>query len=164
MNYCGNCGNKLDDSSIKFCPKSGTKVDSNNSNNATQSNNTTQKSGIGCGAVAAIVFSLLVIFYCIGRFALSNGLYSDLFSDSTYNSNSGEKCYITLAEFNQIQSGMSYDEVKKIVGCEGTVNSDTEIMGSKMTIYSWYGKDGISNANVNISDGKLVNKTQIGLR
>lgn len=73
------------------------------------------------------------------------------------------KCYITLEEFNKIENGMTYDQVKDIVGCEGTVNSDTEIMGSKMTIYSWYGKDGISNANVNIQDNKLINKTQIGL-
>lgn len=75
-----------------------------------------------------------------------------------------DKCYISLDEFNRIENGMSYDQVKEIVGCEGTVNSDTEIMGSKMTIYSWYGKDGISNANVNIQDGKLINKTQIGLK
>lgn len=74
-----------------------------------------------------------------------------------------EKCYITLEEFNKIQNGMSYDEVKEIVGCEGTVNSDTEVGSIKMTIYSWYGKDGISNANVNIENGKLINKTQIGL-
>lgn len=82
-------------------------------------------------------------------------------------SNVGEdkdKCYISLDEFNRIKNGMSYDQVKEIVGCEGTVNSDTEIMGSKMTIYSWYGKDGISNANINIQDGKLINKTQIGLK
>ena len=74
-----------------------------------------------------------------------------------------DKCYITLEEFNKIQNGMTYDQVKEIVGCEGTVNSDTEVMGSKMTIYSWYGKNGISNANVSIQDNKLVNKTQIGL-
>ena len=74
-----------------------------------------------------------------------------------------EKCYITLEEFNKIQNGMTYDQVKEIVGCEGTINSESEVMGSKMTIYSWYGKDGISNANVNIQDNKLINKTQIGL-
>ena len=75
-----------------------------------------------------------------------------------------EKCYITLEEFNKIQNGMTYDQVKEIVGCDGTVNSESEVMGSKMTIYSWYGKDGISNANVNIQDNKLINKTQIGLK
>lgn len=75
----------------------------------------------------------------------------------------GSKCYITLEEFNRIENGMTYEEVKEIVGCDGTVNSDTEVMGTKMTIYSWYGKDGISNANVNIQNNKLINKTQIGL-
>ena len=75
-----------------------------------------------------------------------------------------DKCYITLSEFNRIENGMSYEQVKEIVGCEGTVNSDTEIMETRMTIYSWYGIDGISNANITIQNDKLINKTQIGLK
>lgn len=78
--------------------------------------------------------------------------------------NDEDECYITLEEFNKIENGMTYDQVKNIVGCEGTVNSDTEVENFKMTVYSWYGKDRISNAIVDIENNKLVNKTQIGLQ
>ena len=86
-----------------------------------------------------------------------------IMEDSTKN-NVEDKCYITLEEFNQIQNGMTYTQVKEIVGCDGVVNSDTELMGSRMTIYSWYGKDDISNANVTIQNDKLISKAQIGLK
>lgn len=101
--------------------------------------------------ILGIALGLFIII--IGIAALSGG------SDEDNN-----KCYITLDEFNKIQSGMSYNQVKEIVGCEGTVVSESEYMGTKMTIYSWYGKDGISNANVNIQNDKLLNKTQVGLK
>lgn len=76
---------------------------------------------------------------------------------------SDDNKYITLDKFNQIQNGMSYEEVKEIVGSAGTVISDTQVEGYNMIIYSWYGKDGISNANFNFENDKLINKTQIGL-
>lgn len=98
-----------------------------------------------------------IIIIIIGIIAIVSGM-------GDTDSSKEDKCYITLAEFNEIKNGMTYEQVKDIVGCDGTVNSDTEVMGSKMTIYSWYGKDGISNANVNIQNGKLINKTQIGLK
>ena len=101
-----------------------------------------------------IILGIFIVFIGIGVIA-------SIGSDSEEKDE--DKCYITLEEFNKIENGMTYDQVKDIVGCEGTVNSDTEVMGSKTTIYSWYGKDGISNANVNIQDNKLINKTQIGL-
>ena len=102
-----------------------------------------------------IFLGIIIVFIGIGVIANIGGGTEDKDED---------KCYITLDEFNKIENGMTYDQVKEIVGCDGTVNSDTEVMGSKMTIYSWYGKDGISNANVNIQDNKLINKTQIGLK
>ena len=98
-----------------------------------------------------------IIIIIIGIIAIVSGM-------GDTDSSKEDKCYITLAEFNEIKNGMTYEQVKDIVGCDGTVNSDTEVMGSKMTIYSWYGKDGISNANVSIQNGKLINKTQIGLK
>jgi len=104
------------------------------------------------------------VFRTIGIIMIIIGIMALVSSLSDLGNADENECYITLAEFNEIQSGMTYDQVKEIVGCDGTVNSDTEVMGSKMTIYSWYGENGISNANVNIQNGKLINKTQIGLR
>ena len=75
---------------------------------------------------------------------------------------------ITLDEFNKIESGMTYEQVVEIVGCEGTVMSEVDIgMGDayKTTIYSWDGKGGFgANANVTIQGGKVVSKAQLGLK
>lgn len=87
----------------------------------------------------------------------------DYINSTSENTKDTDK-YITLEEFNKIQNGMSYEEVKNIIGSDGTVVSDTEIEGFRMIIYSWYGEDEISNANFNFQNNKLTNKTQIGLK
>ena len=71
--------------------------------------------------------------------------------------------YITLEEFNQIETGMTYEEVVEIVGSEGTVMSEVSVLDSTTTMYSWYAENGISNANVTITDNKVVGKAQLGL-
>lgn len=74
---------------------------------------------------------------------------------------------ITLEKFNQIQSGMTYQEVVDIIGEEGNILSESNIMNDeqyKTTMYYWYGQDGISNANVTIQGGKVISKAQIGLK
>lgn len=74
---------------------------------------------------------------------------------------------ITLEEFNQIQTGMTYDEIIKIVGGEGTVLSETNIGNSEQyhtIIYMWEGSGSLgANANVTIQGGKAVSKAQFGL-
>ena len=73
--------------------------------------------------------------------------------------------YITMEEYNLIETGMSYDEVKEIVGSAGEVTSQVELNGLKMTIITWYG-DGVagSNANVTFTNDKVTAKAQIGLQ
>lgn len=71
--------------------------------------------------------------------------------------------YITLEEFNLIESGMSYEEVVDVVGCEGTLMSTVDLMDINTSIYYWYGKNGISNANVTFQNDAVVSKAQIGL-
>lgn len=82
--------------------------------------------------------------------------------------NSDEKeeenaCYATLEKFNQIQNGMTYKEVTDIIGCEGTLSTESSYGNSSMAIYYWYAKNGISNMNVNIMNGKVTAKAQLGL-
>ncbi len=135
MKKCINCKAEMD-TKIKICPNCGKK----------QSNYYEKEISI------FLILLISVCFILIGISEIQN------------NGDSENKCYISMEEFNEIKTGMTYEEVKNIVGCDGTVYSETELIGSKMTIYSWYGKDGISNANVTIQDDKLINKTQIGLK
>lgn len=108
-----------------------------------------QKSSAG-----RIILGIIIAFLGIGVLANISG----------NNENQDNKCYITLEKFNKIENGMTYDQVKDIIGCDGTVNSETEVSNIKMTIYSWYGKDNISNANVTVQNGKIISKAQIGLK
>ncbi|WP_346877022.1 DUF3862 domain-containing protein [Clostridium sp. UBA5712] len=69
---------------------------------------------------------------------------------------------ITLDKYNQVKEGMTYDEVKGILG-EGQILSQTKIMDMEAIIYAWINKDG-SNANFTFSDGKLEMKAQFNLK
>lgn len=71
--------------------------------------------------------------------------------------------YATLDKFNQIETGMTYEEVVEIMGSEGTVMSETEVIDIKTTMYYWYAKNGIANMNIMIQNDKVVSKAQIGL-
>ncbi|MDD2413993.1 MAG: DUF3862 domain-containing protein [Eubacteriaceae bacterium] len=72
---------------------------------------------------------------------------------------------ITLDQFNQIQTGMTYDEVTAIVGSPGVVQSEVDIGDEtyKTTIYSWDGASYGSSANVTIQGGTVTSKSQYGL-
>ncbi len=68
---------------------------------------------------------------------------------------------ITLEKYNQATEGMTYDEVKAILG-EGQLTSQTKIMDMESVMYTWINKDG-SNANFTFSDDKLEIKAQFNL-
>jgi len=69
---------------------------------------------------------------------------------------------ITLDKYNQVTEGMTYDEVKAILG-EGQLTSQVKIMDTESIIYSWINKDG-SNANFTFSGDKLDMKAQFNLK
>lgn len=73
---------------------------------------------------------------------------------------------ISKTEFAQIQNGMTYDRVKKIIGSEGEMLSEVGQKGKQFytVTYEWKGKSGFgSNANFIFQDGKLQSKAQFGL-
>ncbi|WP_203363042.1 DUF3862 domain-containing protein [Bacillus sp. REN10] len=73
---------------------------------------------------------------------------------------------ISLKEFEQIQNGMTYEEVAEIIGGEGEKQSETGSPGTDLhtVIYSYNGEKGIgANANFTFQGGKLMNKAQFGL-
>lgn len=75
---------------------------------------------------------------------------------------------ISLKEFNQIENGMTYEEVCEIIGCEGELMSEADLnIGSQYAteIYTWKGEKGIgANANVTFQGGVVVSKAQVGLK
>ena len=75
---------------------------------------------------------------------------------------------ISLEEFNKIETGMTYEEVRDIVGGEGTLGSSVDVgFGEeyKTEIYQWTGEGSLgANANVTFQGGKVISKAQIGLK
>jgi hypothetical protein len=74
---------------------------------------------------------------------------------------------VSKAEFDQIQNGMSYDEVKAIIGSDGEVLSESGQAGDQFhtIMYKWDGEKGFgANANFMFQAGKLQNKSQAGLK
>lgn len=75
---------------------------------------------------------------------------------------------ITLAEFEAIKQGMTYQQVVQVVGTEGTLSSESgfdNFDGTKTMFktYSWNNAD-ISSASIGFTDGKVDNKFQVGLK
>jgi len=85
---------------------------------------------------------------------------------SDFTSVTGSEGTVTLAEFKKIQTGMTYAEVVKIIGGEGTEMSRVDISGVASTVmYGWDGAGSFgANMNATFQGGQLTTKAQFGLR
>jgi hypothetical protein len=70
---------------------------------------------------------------------------------------------VSLAEYEQIREGLTYEDVCAIIGDSGQELSRSEIAGYSSVMYSWKNENG-SNMNAMFQNGKLVTKAQFGLR
>jgi hypothetical protein len=72
---------------------------------------------------------------------------------------------MSFAEFDQIQPGMSHDEITAIVGGPGTLSVSTNLAGYQGEIWQYTGCGGIgANASIQFQDGAMITKAQFGLR
>lgn len=88
---------------------------------------------------------------------------TDASTDTTTPAAPAEDNSINADKFNQIQQGMSYEEVKAIIGEDGENTSENEIAGTKTVVYEWSSKTGWGNASVTFQNDQVVNKTQFGV-
>lgn len=70
---------------------------------------------------------------------------------------------VTLAEFNQVTNGMTYQQVSTIFRSPGTVQADTNIAGQHTQVYTWNGTTVRANAIVTFNNGMVIVKVQYGL-
>lgn len=75
-----------------------------------------------------------------------------------------EKTKVTLENYNKIQSDMTYEQVKEILG-DGQENASTEQKDLKIVIksFQWVNKDG-SNVQIMFENNKVDSKAQAGLK
>lgn len=70
---------------------------------------------------------------------------------------------ITMAQYNQIQPGMSYSEVVAILGRDGEEMSSSDVAGIRTILYGWSNRSG-ANMNAMFQQDAMVQKAQFGLR
>jgi hypothetical protein len=72
---------------------------------------------------------------------------------------------VSLAQFNRLEDGISYDEAVQVLGRPGVEQSRSAIGGLVTVMYTWQGA-GIPGANMNamFQGGRLISKAQFGLR
>ncbi len=71
---------------------------------------------------------------------------------------------ITLEEYNKVTTGMSYAQLKEIVGGDCTKELDQDVAGMHQAAYSCQGQDANSAAIFTFQNDSLVNKIQNGLK
>ena len=70
---------------------------------------------------------------------------------------------MTMDKFNKITTGMTYEEVTKIVGSEGKLSTESSYGGYSFKMYVWEASNGIASASVSFTNGKVSAKSQLGL-
>lgn len=79
------------------------------------------------------------------------------------NSETTSSADLTLAKYNQIQNGMSYEEAVKIIGSEGTQTSSSNFGQIKVASYKWEG-DKYAKIFATFRDNKLASKSQSNVK
>jgi hypothetical protein len=69
---------------------------------------------------------------------------------------------VSKAKYDSISEGMSYEQVKGIIGASGEELSRSDLAGIKTVMYQWMNPNG-SNMNAMFQNGKLIQKAQFGL-
>lgn len=95
-------------------------------------------------------------------FAFPNGiLKSKQIIGTTSKAPKGKE--VTMDKFNQIQTGMSYDDVKGIFGFDGCLSSETKLFNSDQKIFHWHNPKG-GFLQISFKDGAVDSKTQSNLK
>lgn len=71
----------------------------------------------------------------------------------------------TLAQFEQVRVGMTHDQVTRIMGSPGTLEGESGIADIHTVSYHWWGRGDVgANCSVMLQNGRVVSKSQCGLR
>lgn len=123
-------------------------------------------------AVAASIICFFALSLFTGRLLLKKQLPALLdYSTPPYNVAQPPPSSAALTDktmtrnaYEQIQTGMTYDEVVRIAGNPSYSNSDVKSMGIRYQNYTWTGTTPMANAVILFQNGKVVGKSQYGLQ
>ena len=108
--------------------------------------------------------------YFLALLLASALLFTACGSDDKANSGSASSAEvveptISFAQYGQVENGMTYDQVKEVLGAEGTLQTEAGEKGSEshLLIYTWRGTEKDAIAVVMFQGGIVTSQTQIGL-
>ncbi len=70
---------------------------------------------------------------------------------------------VTLAQFQRLQEGMTYEQAVEIMGSPGIYNGFTDLMGSVSESWIWRGRSPGSTASASFNRGRITLTMQMGL-
>ena len=171
-NFCPNCGSKAEEQptatpAVTKCHRCGVEYVGNFCPNGCNLQNPKPKKK---KSAVRIIIGIIILITGITVISISiptsSGDESSNHSVASQDQENEIKGKVTYENFEKIKTGMTYAEVVEIFGKEGELISEVDIgMDEYSTaIYSWYDDTGIANCNVTIQGGKVISKSQIGLR
>lgn len=115
--------------------------------------------------VVAAVITIFLIFSAVHAANEYNGGSAEI--DKAYHGLTGGDSYdapiYSLNQFNQIQTGMTFEQVTAAIGSGGTKTAESNIAGISTEAYSYQNADG-SNMQLMFQNGALIQKAQFGLQ
>jgi hypothetical protein len=129
--------------------------------------------GLGFGCVFGVLFAVILIVGGIiavcgfGLFRAGKDIDNAIAEESTKRSDTSSRkteeqrpvAKIDLDSFSQIKEGMTYEQVKEIIGVHGTENAKS---GPLQTI-SWEDKLRFRVITITFENGRVAAKAQLGL-
>lgn len=159
MIQCGECGKKISDAAAS-CPHCGAPYSGQAYyQKAKKTNANSRRTNWAILGIVIVIIGFFIFFSGIP------GIFHPLSVFSSA-SNSTQKTGVTLANFNSVETGMSYTEVCLIFGSNGSLLSQVDIdtAEAKTEIYMWNGSGNLgANCNVTFQGDKVVGKAQFGL-
>lgn len=71
---------------------------------------------------------------------------------------------VTLAQFQKLQTGMTYAEAQKVLGSPGVEQSSGQIGDVRTAMFAWNGDGPTASMNATFQNDRLVTKAQMGLQ
>lgn len=158
--FCPNCGlqfeNPVPESAAAFQASSATPTKKQTNNKKTNP--------LVLGLLGLVGFFVLVGIVGGNRGSNSPVPSSDVAPAAQAPEPEKPKSQVTMANYNRLSTGMTYEQVVAILGKEGTELSSNDIAGYQTVMYQWEGDSFASNMNAMFQNGKLMQKAQFGLK
>jgi hypothetical protein len=105
----------------------------------------------------------LMVLVVIGLWLVSGSLQQGNATAEVSTVALGEPGVVTKAHYDQLETGMSYEQAEQLIGKKGEEQVSTETGGIATKSFAWYNQPPTSFVTATFQNNKLISKTQVGL-